>query len=407
LPNYNPVPISRTKPSFGFGDRLGRGTYGHIKALEGSSAFPVIAQQSMRELKLTGRTYEIVLEDAIWGAFQAGYRGYFAADGDHLKSKQEVIQAISAGYSMITIDCSQKLHPEILRESNYDKIQVYLAYPNAIRKRVESIYLDKELPFGKITQVDLAESFIMYSDAIQFIIEIYYDCLSSNPNISLEISIDETDAPTTAFAHFFIASELMQYNGVEVDSIAPRFVGEFQKGIDYIGNIENFESNLSLHHSISQLFGTKISVHSGSDKFSIFPSVSKITNNKFHIKTSGTSWVEFMRLVAMRNPSLFKDLYNYCLANLDEAKKNYHVSVTRSSCPSLEEILEDKYASSMDNNDIRQLFHINYGNILQHQEKSGASYKDHIFDILNNEESTYKDILVDHFNKHLNALKLK
>jgi len=406
LPEYNPTPLKQDSISFGFGDRLGFATCGQLKSFNGNSIQPVIAQQSIRELKQTGRSYEEVLADAIWGAFQAGYHGIFTADGDHLKSLEEVDQAISAGYSMITIDCSEKIHPEVYSLSNELKIQEYRLLPRQITKHYESKYLNTKLPIGEINETELAECVLVYRDAIQFIKTVFDVYLSNRPNISYEISIDETEWPTTAFAHYFIASELIQFSNVRVDSIAPRFVGEFQKGIDYIGEISDFENHLSLHQGIAKQWGYKISIHSGSDKFSIFPSVTRITDRKYHIKTSGTSWVEFIRLLAVSNPEFFRELYHFCLEHLDEAKKSYVVSVTSSICPAIDKIDEMNYAESLDNNHIRQLFHITYGKILQHQEDGKYIYRDRIYQILNQEESKYHSIIQSHFEKHLRALNV-
>ncbi|HID09420.1 TPA: hypothetical protein EYP13_04270, partial [Candidatus Micrarchaeota archaeon] len=96
-------------PSFGFGDRIGLATPGHVRALRGARAFPVLAQQSVRENSRTGRSFAEVLADAVFGAFQEGYTDGFAADADHLKSIDDALEAAELGYTFFTCDPSDHI----------------------------------------------------------------------------------------------------------------------------------------------------------------------------------------------------------------------------------------------------------------------------------------------------------
>src|SRR5690625_169958 len=125
--------------------------------------------------------------------------------------------------------------------------------------------------------------------------------VTAGRDIDYEISIDETETITSPLAHFFVANEL-QAADVKVISLAPRFCGEFQKGIDYIGDIEQFEKELSEHALIAEHFGYKLSIHSGSDKFAVFPIIAKYTKGVLHVKTAGTNWLEAIRVIAGTNP---------------------------------------------------------------------------------------------------------
>ena len=92
----------------------------------------------------------------------------------------------------------------------------------------------------------------------------------------IEVSVDETETPTSPAEHLFIGLEL-QRRGVNAVSVAPRFCGEFEKGIDYKGDLKLFESTLRQHVAIAQCCGPyKISVHSGSDKFKVYPILGRI-----------------------------------------------------------------------------------------------------------------------------------
>jgi hypothetical protein len=108
-----PTAFGREGVSIGLGDRLGIASPGHLRIIRKTKARPVLAQQSIRELNLTDRTYEDVLDSASWAVFQEGYHLGFGADGDHLKTAAEVRQALDLEFSMITLDCSEKIDNQI------------------------------------------------------------------------------------------------------------------------------------------------------------------------------------------------------------------------------------------------------------------------------------------------------
>jgi hypothetical protein len=100
--------------------------------------------------------------------------------------------------------------------------------------------------------------------------------------VELEFSVDETDNPTSHAEHAYIANELKRL-GVEWVSLAPRFVGRFEKGVDYIGDLAVFEEDVNGHAAIARTYGPyKISLHSGSDKFSIYKSAAQATQGLVH-----------------------------------------------------------------------------------------------------------------------------
>ena len=103
LPFLAPQPLGLRK-SAGCGDRLGLATPGHIRAVRRSAMAPILAQQSMRENARTGRTPQQVMDDAMWGVFQEGWRAGFGADADHLKTSADFDVCAAAGYTFYTVD---------------------------------------------------------------------------------------------------------------------------------------------------------------------------------------------------------------------------------------------------------------------------------------------------------------
>ena len=113
FPFTKPIPVLNKMRSFGLGDRLGISGPGHIKTFKNYDAYPVFVQQSIRELNLTNRTYEEVLDSATFFVFRDGYKDGFGADGDHLKKPQEIEYALSLGFTMVTLDCSDYINNEV------------------------------------------------------------------------------------------------------------------------------------------------------------------------------------------------------------------------------------------------------------------------------------------------------
>jgi hypothetical protein len=390
--------LSRPR-SFGAGDRLGIATPGHIKVFEPYDIFPVFAQQSIRELNLTNRTYEDVLDAATFAVFREGFKSGFGADGDHLKTFKDVEYALSLGFSMITLDCSDHI-------KNDPSLDVPLG-------SYGEKYLNKTFPLEEgavlsFTEPELRRCAAVYGDAVQFAVEVYNRFFKNGPyHADFEISIDETASTTTPLQHFFVAKELLDA-GVIFATLAPRFCGEFQKGIDYIGDPARFAQEIRVHGAIARKLGYKVSIHSGSDKFSVFPSIGAETRGVFHIKTAGTNWLEAMRVAARRDPALYREIHQYALSVFDEASRYYHVSANPANIPGLETLADQDLPGLFDANDSRQLIHITYGLILSKKNLDGSfTFKDRLYRLWRTYEEDYTAALVAHIGKHIALLGLE
>jgi hypothetical protein len=396
FPFTSPVRGLKNTISFGLGDRLGIAAPGHIDLFRNNDVFPVFAQQSIRELNLTNRTYEDVLDAASFAVFREGYKKGFGADGDHLKTAKDIEYALSLNFTMITLDCSEHIKSE-------------KTVNPPLPEHYKNKYLNKQFNIENFSLVfsedDLKECAAVYGQAIIFIIEIYNEFfLPDKKTADFEISIDETVSPTTPLQHFFVARELLDAD-VSFESLAPRFCGEFQKGIDYIGDIAQFEKEIKIHAAIARFFGYKLSIHSGSDKFSVFPIIRSVTQGQFHIKTAGTNWLEAMRVTAVKDPSLYREIHNFALTAFNEAKKFYHVTADISKVPDISVIKDTELPKLFENNDTRQLIHITYGMILNHKNGDGTfAFKERLYKLWRENEDAYRKALVRHIGKHLELL---
>jgi hypothetical protein len=274
-------------------------------------------------------------------------------------------------------------------------------------------YLGKEFDIGEgvrlsFTEAELKKIAAVYGAAIKFAAEIYGKFFKKGKyGADFEISIDETSTPTTPLQHYFVARELKD-SGVSFATLAPRFCGEFQKGVDYIGDLAQFEKEINIHAVIARHFNYKLSIHSGSDKFSVFPSIGRATKTCFHVKTAGTNWLEAMRVVALTDPALYRDVHKYALSAFDEARKYYHVTTDLKKIPDVDKMPDNELPGLFNQNDSRQLIHITYGLILNKKNADGSfSFRDRLYGLWKDRAEDYAKALVEHIGKHLTQLGVK
>jgi hypothetical protein len=401
LPFTAPSQVLTKDRSFGVGDRLGIAAPGHIRIFEQYDAYPVFAQQSIRELNLTNRTYQDVLDAVSFAVFREGFKKAWGADGDHLKTVKDVEYALSLGFSMITLDCSDHIKPELNGDAP------------ALPEHYAAKYLGRRFDIGEgqvleFTGAELGKIVGVYGEAIGFAVDMYRRFFGDGKYAAdFEISIDETATPTTPLQHYFVARELTDA-GVRFATMAPRFCGEFQKGVDYRGDLSQFEGEIKIHAVIARHFKYKLSIHSGSDKFSVFPSIGRETGGIFHVKTAGTNWLEAMRVVAAADPGLYRQIHRYALSAFDEARKYYHVTTDLAKIPDLDSLKDTELPGLFDRDDSRQLIHITYGLILNKKGPGGSyEFKDRLYKLWKENGEAYAGALVKHIGKHLDLLGVK
>lgn len=407
FPWTKPVPVLRKRCSFGCGDRLGCASSAHAELFKKYDAAPVFAQQSVRELTLTHRTFASVIDDASFEVFQADYQSGFGADGDHLKSFDHIGEALKAGVTMLTLDLSEQLKPEFADADEATVRAAYEALDAGFRARMEKSYTavpELGLQFSDLERMRCA---LIYTQAMDFSAQVHkFLCENGGADTDLEISIDETTAPTVPEHHFFVASEL-QFRNVPFVSLAPRFIGEFQKGIDYIGDLAEFERQFAVHAKIAAYFGFyKLSIHSGSDKFSAFPIIGKLTDGRVHVKTAGTSWLEAAHTIAIEEPELFRDMVKYAFVVLADARKLYHVTADFDALPDPDSIPAEELVKLLDADCIagRQLVHITYGGMLG---GSNPELTARIRKALLDHADGYVKCIDRHFTRHLECLGIR
>jgi len=407
FPHLNPS-FCGLRASFGTGDRLGIATPAHIQTFKDKDIFPVLAQQSVREMARTERNWQKVLDDALWGCFEAGYIGPFGADADHVKDIKELKEAADCGFTMFTLDPSDFISKDIEELNEQELNQLYNKIPK--NEKIKNLYLNKKFKVGEqeliFDEKSLKEIILTYSEALKHVVKCYEFLKGyKKDNFDLEISVDETPTVTSPLAHLFIVLEL-QRRGVDFQNLALHFLGDWQKGIEYIGNVEEFAKEFSLHAALTKsISGYKLSLHTGSDKFSVYPIFAQETDGLCHIKTAGTSWLEEVKVVAMKDPDLYREIHRFALKNFEKDRASYNLTTDLSRVPDIDTIADDKLVNLFKQNDSRQLIHITYGSILRAKDNKGKYiFKDRIYQVLFRYEEDHYRGLSNHIKRHLELL---
>ncbi len=417
FPWLKPRPLG-LRTSAGMGDRLGLATPGHIRAVRAvdaavkndSAIAPIYAQQSIREMERTGRSAAQVLSDAQWGVFAEGWRDGFGADADHLKLPEHIDRCEAVGYSFYTIDPSAHVDAHADGDSpailipRFDVLpwQELEDTPADLRSRYLGHAWTVEDHTIDFNEEILTRAAIKYGRAIAFVLSMYRHLRSLAPDAEMEVSVDETDSPTTPAEHFYWATELRRL-GVQWVSLAPRYIGRFEKGIDYIGDLKAFKADFAVHAAIAWHFGSyKLSLHSGSDKFSIYPIVNELTRGLVHLKTAGTSYLEALRTVVGVDPVFFREIYAFALEHYEADKATYHVSADLSKVPDAKAPSHRSLTGLIDQNDTRQILHVTFGSVLTAKDEQGNfRFRDKLMSILRDYPDRYAEDIETHFRKHL------
>jgi hypothetical protein len=211
----------------------------------------------------------------------------------------------------------------------------------------------------------------------------------------LEMSVDETETVTTLAEHIYIAHELKR-TGVKWVSLAPRYVGDFEKGVDYIGDLGEFEKSFAQHLAVSKTFGPyKLSLHSGSDKFSVYPIASRVAGELVHLKTAGTSYLEALRAIGQVEPKLFRSIAAFARERYPIDRSSYHVSAEVARMPDPSTLADEMLTALLDNFHAREILHVTFGSVLHHPE-----FREPFFNALQDNEEVYYGMLETHFGKH-------
>ena len=407
-----PEPLGLAR-SFGLGDRLGVAGPAHLRALRSSGFDVVLAQQSIRELERTERTPGEVMDAATWAVLQEGWRSGFGADADHLKTTADVDRMAAAGFTMFTIDPGDHVvdAADTMTATELDGALDAIPWDRLETTRPEAVARYDDRTFRIDPELELSpddaavrRAWVKYGAAVAHTAEMssHITAIMGDRPFEVEVSVDETASVTSPFEHLLVASELARL-GVRWVGLAPRFVGAFEKGIDFRGDLDLFRSEYRHHLAIADALGPyKISIHSGSDKFSVYREIGRLGGDRVHVKTAGTSYLEALRTVAECAPDLFREVLDFARSLYDEERRTYHVSAELERVPPAADLDDDELTALLDDDDARQVLHVTFGRVLTERVADGRSrFKNRILTCLDSNEEVHENHLVRHFRRHV------
>lgn len=374
--------MSLAKYSFGIGDRFGHEGIAQLQAViqareEGLSISPVW-NKSNREHEIIGTAPADVRREADRAVKDLDWNESYFVDADHITMKS--VDKFIHSSNFFTIDVAEFIGVGASRE----EVENFVDHNRAYIGKLTVTGIDE--PLGVTEQIlrSIAQN---YLPAINEAEKIYTHIHSrKKEHVVTEVSMDEVDAPQSPIELFFILKTFAERD-VILDTIAPKFTGRFNKGVDYVGDINHFRNELEqnlliIAHIVKSYHLSKnirISVHSGSDKFSLYGVINELIRKYragIHVKTSGTTWLQELTGLAISGddgPSMIKYIYNEALKRYDELIEPY-IEVTdidRGNLPDgnqfnrldgagIMAVLQHDSNNPVYNADFRQLMHCAY-----------------------------------------------
>ena len=404
-----PQPLGLS-PTFGFGDRLGYATLGHLDAVwaHGNTIKPIFAQQSSHEMQRTGRSAIDVIKNASDALRKATYQGIWGADADHIRSQEEVNAAAGAKFVIYTIDPSDHVDFSIDSLSaaevvdQHDQSKGEFNWADRYIGRTISI---EDGPHLELSEDSVKRTALKYGRAIAHSMRLAEQIDSvmtkrGEQEYEIELSVDESPRPMSLVEHYIIADQCLR-SEMKLISLALRYVGRFEKGVEFNGDLNELSRFLSNHASLARHLGPyKLSMHSGSDKFSIYEMFARATRGMFHVKTSGTSYLEALRIVARYDGQLFRRIIDTARDHFEEDRNGDMISANLNNVSAPSQINDNHLMREyLDEDDGRQILHVTFGTVL-----SDLSLGPRIHELLQAHEETYRHLLAHHFGRHLAAL---
>jgi len=371
------------KYSIGMGDRFGHQGQAQLNAIieagnKGTDITPVW-NKSNREHMIIGTQPSDVRLEADTVTKNAGFEKPYFVDADHINL--DTVDKFTGSSDFFTIDVASYIG----KRAEDPEINRFIEAAGKYVGKLEIPGIKKQLKCSKPQLQNIAENYLFAAKKAG---EIYTKIEKSKGagNFVTEVSMDEVVQPQTPLELFFILG-MLGFEGIPLQTIAPKFSGRFNKGVDYAGDpmkfTVEFEEDLLVVAFAIREFGLpenlKISVHSGSDKFALYPHIGSVIR-KFdmgiHLKTAGTTWLEEVIGLAEAGGEALdfvKDIYIKSLEKIDELCAPYVdvIDIDVTSLPPAGEVSRwnsKKFAGSLRhitgnqeyNPNMRQLIHVAY-----------------------------------------------
>ena len=408
------------KYTFGTGDRFAHQGRAQLQAIlsareAGIDVYPVWNKSNREHTIIISQPGDVRTEaDAAVAAL--GFTGAYYVDADHIGLK--TVDAFIPASDFFTLDVADFTG----KTAEADAVEAFL---KAVRRHTGSLSIpgiDRPFDLTEKAVRGAAGKFLL---AVQEAGRIYrhVEERKGREGFITEVSVDETDAPQNPVELFLILAMIAE-EGIPVQTIAPKFTGRFNKGVDYVGDLAQFErefdEDLSVIAFAIREFGLadtlKLSVHSGSDKFSIYPIINRLIKKHdagLHVKTAGTTWLEEVIGLAESGGdglALVREVYAEAHEHFAELAAPYStvIDIDPDKLPDPKTVRgwsSDQYANALRhvessphyNPDFRQLLHVGF--------KIAAGMGKQFTDALEaNEEIVARNVTQNLFDRHLEPI---
>jgi tagaturonate epimerase len=376
--------ITLDKYSIGTGDRFGHQGRSQLTAIQQTRIkngldLSIVWNKSHREHEIIHSSPESVRLEADQAVKDVGWKGNYFVDADHINLS--TIDLFLDSSDFFTIDVADFTGEEAKAQEIADFVKEHIRFCG------ELTIVGMDVPL-KITKEIIQHTAEKYLLAVKEAGRIYrhIESRKGSGNFITEVSMDETDAPQSPEELLFILAAIAAEK-IPVQTIAPKFTGRFNKGVDFVGDVDKFNQAFETDVCITKYgmreFGLpenlKLSIHSGSDKFSIYPGIHRAVKKHdagLHLKTAGTTWLEELTGLASSGEDglrIAKLVYTRSLERLNELCRPYAtvIDIETSKLPSKKEVsvwsgkkftetLRHDPSNTTYNQHFRQLLHVGY-----------------------------------------------
>jgi hypothetical protein len=412
--------LTLSKYSLGVGDRFAHQAKAQLRAcIEaaklGAEVIPVW-NKSFREHTIVGSKPESIRAAADAAVRELSWTKPYHVDADHIRL--ETVDGFIAVSDFYTIDVADSIG----QPADPDSIEAFVSKHGELVGQIAIPGIEEPFSIAKSHVEKIAGK---YLKAVQDAGQIYrhIEKAKGAGQFITEVSMDETDQPQTP-PELLVILAAMADEGIPIQTIAPKFTGRFNKGVDYVGNLAQFEKefrqDLAVIAFAIQKYGLpanlKLSVHSGSDKFSIYASIRKAVGRfgaGLHVKTAGTTWLEEVIGLAEAGGnglSLAKEIYIKALEKRDALCAPYAavIDIDPAKLPAPDAVkswTSEQFVSALRhdprcpdfNAHLRQLIHVGY--------KIAAQMGDRYLNMLEEcEPSISKNVTENLLDRHLKPL---
>jgi hypothetical protein len=410
------------KLSIGIGDRFGREGAAQLAALQAAArkglAITPVWNKSNREHMIIGTSPDDARRRADLAVRAADWKGPYFVDADHIGLA--TVDRFMAACDFFTIDVADLIGRPAEASLEAGFVQAMEPYSGTVHIPEPA----DPIEISAATISDVARKYLRAIDEAERVYRHIRQSKRGKPVI-IEISVDEADSPQTPAELFLILGALAERH-VPVQTIAPKFSGSFLKGIDYVGDVGAFAAEFAADLAVVELArasfglpeGLKLSVHSGSDKFSLYPVMHRALTEAgagLHLKTAGTTWLEEVTGLASSGGEglrLAKDLYAGALARFAELAQPYRpvTDIDRARLPSVREVSAwsaEEYAGALRHDASRRAYNPHFRQLIHISFRLAAEMGRRFTDLLEQNRAAIAPLVTDNLlRRHIEPLFL-